>query len=154
MPSLRQVLVSTAVASLVVASVWWTGPAAAASRTFDVTLKGVSKTVGGDRFKYTGEGTMSIDDVSGTFDYDIQLSNGLTFSGSGNAAVTEKNEVFAVATTTSGGISGSVVFVGKLKGSKFKGKLTAAVPNRIGPPPAGFVLSTAKISGSESVGKR
>ena len=126
-------------------------PARAEVRTYNVTMKGVSNTTSDDKFKFTGTGTLSFDDVAGTFSYSIELSNGLTFAGSdGVSGVSGKNKVFAVASSSSGGINGTAIFVGKIKsaGKKFSAKVTAAIPNRLGPPPAGFVLTTGKVSGT------
>lgn len=125
--------------------------ASAAEVVYDITLKrGRSQTTFGDAFPFTGKGTLTVDDVTGEFEYEIELSNGLTFSGSGVAASTTKGELFATSTTMSDGIEGVLIFTGKLKknGARIKaGKLAVAVPNRLGPPPAGFVYSTAKITG-------
>ena len=122
----------------------------AATLGFDATLKGVSETFDGDKFPYTGTGTMTFDDVAGTVDYSFQLSNGLTFSGTGTAAVTPKGRIFGVVDTSSNGINGSAVIEGKAKkdGSKFTAKIFAAIPNRLGPPPGGFVISKIKVKGT------
>ncbi len=149
MPEFRKFVVSAAIAALVVGGAWLAEPAHAATRSFSFTLKGLSKTTAGEKFKYTGSGSLAFDDQTGAFTYSVELSNGLTFEGDGQGALTSKNELFAVGNSAAGGISGTVLFVGKLKGSKLKGKFTAAIPNRLGPPPAGFVLSTAAINGKE-----
>lgn len=128
--------------------------------TFDCELKGTSETFGGEKFKFTGTGTMTIDEVTGTLTFSFNLSNGLTFGGTGTAAVTEKGRVFGVIdlsqSTTSiaglslGGAEGSAVVDGKAKtdGSSFSAKITAGIPNRLGPPPAGFVLSKMSVKGT------
>lgn len=123
----------------------------AASTGFASTLSGTSETFNGEKFKFTGTGNMTFDDVAGTVNYSFQLSNGLTFSGTGQAAVTPKGRIFAVVTTAAGGISGSAVIEGKAsKGrDKFAAKIVAAIPNRLGPPPAGFVLSKMKVKGTK-----
>lgn len=122
-----------------------------AQYVYDVKLKkGVSKTTFGDSFKFTGSGTMTVNDVTGEFSYSIDLSNGLTFEGEGVLHYTANNEVHAVATSGSGGISGTVIFTGVLKadGRQFKkGKLYAATPNRLGGGMDGFVFSSAKLTG-------
>ena len=133
----------------------WPDPAGAlagADLTYNVKLKkGVSNTVAGQAFKFTGKGTMTVNETTGKFTYSLKLSNGLTFAGSGELARTTKNQVYAKSTTMSGGIEGVVIFTGKMAAGdkKFKaGKMYAAVPNRLGAPPAGFVYSTAKLSGT------
>ncbi|NKB87786.1 MAG: hypothetical protein GKS06_06155 [Acidobacteria bacterium] len=147
-----------ALALLVVAALVggvWPDPVGAlsgADLTYSIKLKsGVSKTVFGDAFKFTGKGTMTVNEATGAFSYSIELSNGLTFEGEGELARSTKNEVFAKSTTTSGGIDGVVIFTGKMAGGdkKFKaGKMYAAIPNRLGAAPTGFVYSTAKLSGT------
>lgn len=121
---------------------------------YAITLKkGLSRTTFDATFPFTGTGTLTVDDVTGAFAYEIDLSNGLTFSGSGLAAVSTKGDLFATSTTESDGIEGVLIFTGKLKknGAKITaGKLTVAVPNRLGPAPAGFVLSTAKLTGKRT----
>jgi hypothetical protein len=132
----------------------WPDPIAAligAETEYDITLKkGVSKTTMGDAFPFTGKGTMTVNEGTGEFSYSIKLSNGLTFEGSGDIARTSKDEVFGTATTVSGGLAGTIIITGKVKkgGAKFAGgKLYAAVPNRLGAPPDGFVYTTAKLTG-------
>jgi hypothetical protein len=139
-----------------------TTPVAAAfvgGATFDVALKGTSETFDGSKFPFTGIGTMTIDTGTGVLTFSFLLSNGLTFEGSGLASVTEKNRIFGsvdIGTGTTnvlglplGGIEGVVVIDGKAKsdGSSFSVKMIAAVPNRLGPPPAGFVLSKMSAKG-------
>lgn len=122
----------------------------AATLGFDATLKGVSETFNGDKFPYTGTGTMTFDDVAGTVTYSFQLSNGLTFSGDGTAAVTAKGRIFGVVSAGSPGIDGSAVIEGKANKdrTKFNAKIFAAIPNRLGPPPNGFVISKIKVKGT------
>lgn len=127
-------------------------PAVAVETEYSVRLtRGASKTVFGQTFRFTGNGTLTVDTDTGIFTYSIALSNGLTFEGTGQVAQTVKNEVFGTGTTTSaGGIAGNVILTGKLKrkGAKFAaGKLYAAIPNRLGPAPDGFVYTTARLSG-------
>ena len=128
-----------------------TARAPAASVVFDTSLAGTSETFQGQKFAFTGEGTMTIDDVAGTLAYSFQLNNGFTFAGTGNAAVTAKGRIFGVVTTESNGIMGSAVVEGKAsaKRDKFAVKITAAIPNRLGPPPSGFVLSKMKAKGTK-----
>lgn len=125
-------------------------PAPAATSSYDATLKGVSETYNADKFKFTGEGTMAFDDVASTATFNFTLSNQLTFSGSGTAAVTPKGRIFGLATTTSGQIQGSAIIDGKASKDrkKFTANIVAAIPNRLGNPPQGFVLSKMKVKGT------
>ena len=127
--------------------------APAATQGFDCTLKGVSETFNGEKFPYTGTGTMTFDDVAGTVNYSFTLSNTLTFEGTGTAALTPKGRIFGVVNTNSGGINGSAIIEGKAAkdGSKFAAKIVAAIPNRLGPAPGGFVLSKIKVKGTKQV---
>lgn len=123
--------------------------------TFVAFLKGTSETTADDKFKFNGFGSITIDEGSGQLTYSFLLDNGFTFSGSGVAAVSEKNNVNALidvesgGTVDAGGISGQGILDGKVdrNRTKFKGSLIVAVPNRLGPAPAGFVLSKIKIAG-------
>ncbi|MBL8900463.1 MAG: hypothetical protein JNM84_22730 [Planctomycetes bacterium] len=131
--------------------------------TYDVALKGTSETFDGSKFPFTGVGTMTIDTGTGLLTFQFQLSNGLSFSGDGIAAVTEKNRIFASVDLESGTtsflgvplgvIEGVAVIDGKGKsdGSSFSAKMTAAVPNRLGAPPQGFVLSKMSAKGVRRV---
>ena len=140
----------TVTAAIVLASV--PSPAPAESLGFSSTLRGVSETFTGQKFKFTGVGTMSFDDVAGTVSYSFLLSNGLTFAGTGTAAVTPKGRIFGVVTTQSAGIAGSAVIEGKAAKDrrKFSVTIAAAIPNRLGPPPSGFVLSKMKAKGTRA----
>lgn len=121
----------------------------AASTTFDATLTGTSETFLGQHFPFKGTGTMTIDDVAGTVTYSFALSNGLTFSGTGAAAVTAKGRVFGLVNSSSGGISGTAIVVGSTPKNRktFTVKITAAIPNRLGPAPSGFVISKMTAKG-------
>ncbi|MCB9881090.1 MAG: hypothetical protein H6834_04810 [Planctomycetes bacterium] len=117
--------------------------------TFVAALKGKSETFDGQKFPYTGVGTLTIDEATGALSYSFDLSNGLTFAGTGTAAITSKGRIFGIVDTSSGGIMGSVIIEGKTDANrqKFSVKMTAAIPNRLGPPPGGFVLSKIKAKG-------
>lgn len=140
-------IAAAATALLVLASA---APTPAANVVFDCTLKGKSETFGGQKFKFTGAGTMTIDDVAGTLTYSFALSNGLTFSGQGTAAITEKGRVFGSVDTSSPGIDGVAVVEGAASKDrrKFTVKIAAAIPNRLGAPPQGFVLSKMTAKGT------
>lgn len=131
--------------------------------TYDVVLKGTSETFAGEKFPFTGVGTMTIDEGNGLLSFNLQLSNGLSFTGDGQAAVTERGRVFASVDLESGAsgllglplgtIEGVAVVDGKTKRdrSSFSVKMTAAIPNRLGPPPQGFVLSKMSAKGTRRV---
>jgi hypothetical protein len=131
--------------------------------TYDVVLKGTSETFAGEKFPFTGVGTMTIDEGNGLLSFNLQLSNGLGFTGDGQAAVTERGRVFASVDLESGSssifglplgaIEGVAVVDGKTKRdrSSFSVKMTAAIPNRQGPPPQGFVLSKISAKGTRRV---
>jgi hypothetical protein len=131
--------------------------------TYDVVLKGTSETFAGEKFPFTGVGTMTIDEGNGLLSFNLQLSNGLSFTGNGQAAVTERGRVFASVDLESGSssilglplgiIEGVAVIDGKTKRdrSSFSVKMTAAIPNRLGPPPQGFVLSKMSAKGTRRV---
>lgn len=125
--------------------------AAAEPAVYSVSVyAGRSKTTAGETFEFTGEGTLTVDDVTGDFTYEVALSNGLTFIGSGMAAETVNGDLFAASSTESDGIEGVLIFTGKLKNNGKRitnGKLTVAIPNRLGPAPDGFVMTTAKLKG-------
>ena len=108
---LRTSLFAALTAALLLVATSQSAPAANAK--YDSTLKGVSETFDGHKFPYSGSGTMTIDDVTGTLTYSYLLSNGLTFAGSGNAAITAKGRIFGSVTTSSGGIYGAAVVEGK-----------------------------------------
>jgi hypothetical protein len=131
--------------------------------TYDVALKGTSETFDGSKFPFTGVGTMTIDTATGLLTFQFQLSNGFNFEGDGIAAVTEKNRIFGSVDFETGStsffglplglIEGNAVVEGKAKsdGSSFSIKMIAAIPNRQGPPPAGFVLSKMSAKGVRRV---
>jgi hypothetical protein len=128
-------------------------PAPAATFNYTATLAGVSETFDGHHFPFKGTGTMTIDDVAGTVSYSFDLNNGLTFSGTGQAAVTPKGRVFGLVNSSSGGINGTAIVVGSTPKSRktFTVKITAAIPNRLGPAPGGFVISKMTAKGKQAI---
>lgn len=126
-------------------------PDAAAAFTYNTTLSGTSETFTGQKFKFTGTGTMSFDDVASTVTYSFLLSNGLTFAGTGQSAVTAKGRILGLVNSSSGGYTGSAVIQGSATKDrkKFTVKIVAAIPNRLGLPPQGFVLSTITAKGKQ-----
>jgi hypothetical protein len=127
-------------------------PARAAAVDYDVKLNGVSETYQGQHFPYTGTGTMTIDDTTNTVSYTFALSNGLTFTGTGQGAVTPKGRVFGlVSADGSNSTHGNAVIVGSASKDRksFTVKITAAIPDRLGPPPAGFVISRITAKGKK-----
>jgi hypothetical protein len=125
--------------------------APAASFVYNATLVGKSETFTGQHFPYKGSGTMTIDDVAGTVSYSFLLTNGLTFAGTGQAAITPKGRVFGLVTSSSGGINGTAIVEGSTPKNRktFTVKITAAIPNRLGPAPQGFVLSKITAKGKQ-----
>lgn len=122
--------------------------------SFSVFVKGTSETTQDDKFKFTGFGSVTIDEGSGQLTYNLLLSTKLAVNGSGVVAVSEKNNIYGLidtqsGTTVTGGFSGSGILDGKVdrNRTRFKGTLVVAVPNRLGPAPGGFVLTTMKIGG-------
>lgn len=126
---------------------WAPGSAEAATLQFDLKIKGTSTTVTGQKFKFTGTGTMTVDDKTGQFSFNASLSNGTTLNGTGVAGL-GKN-MFANLNFNQGPASGVGVISGKVPASRasFKGKFTVGTPNRLGSPPSGFVHTVGSISG-------
>jgi len=125
--------------------------APAASIVYNCTLVGKSETFTAQHFPFKGTGTMTIDDVAGTVSYSFQLSNGLTFSGTGQAAITAKGRIFGLVSANSPGVTGTAVVDGSTPKNRktFTVKITAAIPNRLGPAPQGFVLSKMTAKGKQ-----
>ncbi len=117
--------------------------------TYDIRFKGVSRTLTGEKFKFTAQGTMNWNPTTGEVSFDTTTSAGVHFTGTGTLAMGEKGLAFGLTQITFGeGPSiGSAVFTGKFKKgtAKFSGKVTAGSPSRLGPPPDGFVLTTGKV---------
>jgi hypothetical protein len=125
-------------------------PARAAPVQYNCTLTGKSETYQGQHFPFKGTGTMTIDDVTNTVSYSFTLTNGLTFTGTGQGAVTPKGRVFGlVSADGSNDTHGSAVIVGSAAKNRksFTVKITAAIPDRLGDPPAGFVVSKMTVKG-------
>ena len=110
----------------------------AAFTNYLFTIKGVTLTLTGDRFKFTASGTMTWDRVSGQMSFATVTSAGVPFSGIGYLGTGKK--AFATCSFSSG-VNGNAVFIGKFDKTleKFKGSYRAASPNRLGPTPEGFV---------------
>ena len=124
-------------------------PASAATRSYRVSMKGTSTTLSGQKFKFTGTGTMSVDETTGQLTFNASLSNGTTISGTGVAGV-GKN-LFGNITFTQNGASGIGLITGKASADRrsFSGKFTVGIPDRLGPAPGGFVSSAGTISGQQ-----
>lgn len=119
---------------------------------FDIFFKAKTKTVAGQTFKFTAEGTMQWNMATGEVSFQAETSVAATFQGTGTMVVTEKgNKVWGLTSLEFTGQAGSIgqaIFEGKLskKGDKFNGKVTAASPTRLGPNPVtGFTLTKGKV---------
>jgi hypothetical protein len=123
-------------------------PASAASITYSVSLKGTTRTLGGQKFQFTGTGTMTVDDQTGDLTFTANLSNGTTLQGTGIAGASPK-VFFANINFTQGPANGIGLIDGKIKreGAKITGKFNVGTPDRLGPAPGGFVYSTGRITG-------
>jgi len=112
-------------------------------------LKGKSRTMAGDTFPFSGDGTMTWDQVTGDVTFDLTTPAG-PWSGAGTMALAENGKtVYGLVTFLAGG-EASAIFTGKLKknGARFSGKFQAASPTRLGSTPGGFVLTTGKVKGN------
>ena len=139
-------LLVAAVAMVVIPS---SEPAHAAEVTWDIEMKGKSRTMGGDKFPFSGEGTMTWDQVTGVVTFALTTPAG-PWNGAGTMAVADNGKtVYGLVTFQAGGGDASAIFSGKLKkkGERFAGKFQAASPTRLGPTPGGFVLTTGKVKG-------
>jgi hypothetical protein len=119
---------------------------AKAAATYDVTLKGTSNTLDGQKFPFTATGVMTWDQTTGAVTFTATTSVGVTFTGAGILARGAKAS-YALTTFDSGFVTGSAVFLGKFStdGAQFSGKFQAGSPNRLGQPPGGFVYTTGSI---------
>lgn len=123
-------------------------PASAATLTYSVTLKGTTRTLDGQKFKYTGNGTLTVDDQTGEVTFTANLSNGTTLEGTGIAGASAK-VFFANIDFTQGPATGVGLLDGKIKreGAKITAKFNVGIPNRLGPAPGGFVYTTGNLTG-------
>lgn len=124
-------------------------PASAATRSYRASTMGTGTTLSGQKFKFTGSGTMSIDDTTGQATFNANLSNGTTINGIGLAGVSKN--MFANISFTQNGASGIGTIIGKASADRrsFSGKFTVGIPDRLGPAPGGFVSSAGTISGQQ-----
>jgi len=150
---IRTISISTLVLALAIFI--WPGeePAQGADVTWDVTMKGKSATLAGQKFKFAGDGTMTWDQVAGTVSFNLTTPNG-PWTGTGALVVAANGKtVYGVVDIPAGGAGAAAIFTGKLKkkGTKFSGKFQAASPERLGAAPDGFVLTTGKVNGEVQV---
>jgi hypothetical protein len=136
-----------ACAALTAATLFAPAAACAAVLNYNVTVKGTSTTLNGQKFRFTGEGTMTVDDKTGAATFNIALNNGTTIDGAGTAGAGTKNVFANIEIDQTGGAEGVGIIAGKLKnaGARFQGKFTVGIPNRLGPAPGGFVYTTGTI---------
>jgi len=122
------------------------GAARAGALQFSVNIRGVSTTLAGQRFRFTGQGTLTVDENTGQFTLTMALSNGLTLNGTG--VMGAGRNVFGTFTFDMAGSQGSGVINGRANQdrTRFNGKFTVGSPNRLGPAPNGFVFSTGNIA--------
>lgn len=140
-------ILAAATAAALVVSLAAGNSARAATINLNVGLKGVSKTSDGRSFPFTGTGTGTLDDTTGGITFTVNASNGLTFTGTGNAFPGTKN-TFGIVQIQSNAIFGTMVLDGKTNARtrKFTGKYYIVFPNRLGAPPAGTVFSSGSLS--------
>jgi hypothetical protein len=145
-------LIALNVALMLAAAGWFClptpPPAHAAEVVWDVTMKGVSKTMAGDKFKFGGDGTMTWDAVTGDVSFNVMTQAG-AWTGTGTMATAQNGKTtYGTVAFDAGGQAAASIFIGKVtkKGKKFAGKFQAASPARLGPSPGGFVLTTGKVS--------
>ena len=117
-----------------------------AAVTYDVTMKGLTKSLNGSKFHFTTTGTMTWDETSGNVSFNVVTSSGVAFEGAGIMAAGIR-ESYAATTFNSASATGQAVFTGRFSKdkSKFTGKFQAASPNRLGPAPGGFVFTTGTV---------
>jgi len=124
--------------------------AQAADVAWDVSMKGVSKTMAGDKFKFGGDGGMTWDRDTGDVSFNLTTAQG-PWTGTGTMVVADNGKtVYGLVNFLAGGEDAVAIFRGKMKkkGAKLVGSFQAASPSRLGPPPGGFVLTTGKITGT------
>lgn len=123
-------------------------PAAAENVTYSLSIKGTSRTLAGQEFKFTGTGTMTVDDQTGAVTFNANLSNGTSLQGNGTAGANPKI-FFAKIDFTQGPATGVALIDGKVKrqGAKITGKFNVGIPDRLGPAPGGFVYTTGTLTG-------
>jgi|GEM_PF-2863434 len=128
---------------------WGAAPAEAEPKgqvIYDITLKGTSNTLDGQKFPFTATGSMSWDEATGAVSFTAATSAGVPFTGDGTLARGAKSS-YASTSFNCGAILGNAIFAGKFSSDKkqFSGKFQAGSPNRLGPAPGGFVFTSGSV---------
>jgi len=121
--------------------------AKAATQYYEVTFHGVIKALDGTKVPFTATGTGSVDIATGEFTYDVTVPElEQAISGTGTLATGPKVS-YGLSSFDSGTWQGTAIILGKFNKdtSKFKGKITIAIPNHFGPAPNGFTHTTGTI---------
>jgi hypothetical protein len=121
--------------------------ARAAVQVYDVTFKGLIKALDGTKVPFIATGTGTVDVATGEFSYDVVVPElEQAIDGTGTLATGLKGS-YGLSSFDSGSWQGTAIILGKFNKdtSRFKGKITIAIPNHFGPAPNGFTHTTGTI---------
>jgi hypothetical protein len=117
--------------------------------TYDVEMKGKSKSVDGISFAFQASGTMTLDRNTGAISFDMELPGGVQYLGTGQFAAGPKlgHGICQFEIVMGEPVpAGTAVFTGKFKkdGAKFNGKFTSVAPDMFDPTSLSYVTGKIK----------
>lgn len=122
--------------------------------TYEVQMKGKSKSTAGTTFGFEATGSMTLVESTGEISFDMELPGGVQYLGTGQFAAGEKigHGICQFEIVMGESIpAGTAMFTGKFKndGAKFNGKFTSVAPDLLDPTSMNYVTGKIKAVRAE-----